>query len=147
MADSTESSLRIAADPNTVLDVIADVERYPEWAGQMKAVSVLTEDEGGWPDQVEFTLDAGAIKDTYVLEYTWDVDEDGTGVASWTLLRANLLTVMDGSYTLSTDSDGTHVTYRLRVELKVPLPGLVKRPAERTLVDTALQELKKRVEG
>ena len=44
---------------------------------------MLTEDGDGWADQVEFTLDAGAIKDTYVLDYDWDVAEDGTGVVSW----------------------------------------------------------------
>lgn len=147
MADRTESTIRIDADPNTVLDVIGDVERYPEWAGQIKAVQVLAEDEGGWPDQVEFTLDAGAIKDTYVLDYTWDVDEDGTGEVSWTLVRASLLTVMDGTYVLAGSGSGTSVTYRLVVDVKIPMLGLVKRTAEKALVDTALKGLKKRVEG
>ncbi len=147
MADSTESSIRINAEPNTVLDVIADLASYPQWATQVKAVTVLEEDDGGWPDQAEFHLDAGPIKDTYVLEYTWDVDEDGTGVISWTLVRANLLTVMDGSYTLRADAAATTVTYRLAVDIKLPLLGMVKRTAERVLVDTALKELKKRIEG
>ena len=36
---------------------------------------MLTEEGDGWADQVQFTLDAGAIKDTYVLDYEWDVDQ------------------------------------------------------------------------
>jgi ribosome-associated toxin RatA of RatAB toxin-antitoxin module len=147
MADSTESSIEIAADPGAVLDVVADFESYPEWATEVKEVSVLSEDGDGWPDQVRFTLDAGAIKDTYVLDYEWNVAEDGTGVVSWTLVSATVLKALDGSYTLAAAGDGTHVTYRLSVDLKIPMLGMLKRKAEKVIIDTALKELKKRVEG
>ncbi len=147
MADRTESSIVIAAPPGEVLDVIADFEAYPEWAGEVKDVRVLSEEGDGWADQVEFTLDAGAIKDTYVLDYEWDVVDDGTGVVSWSLVSAQVLKAMNGSYTLSTDGDGTRVTYRLAVDVKVPMIGLLKRKAEKVIVDTALKELKKRVEA
>jgi len=147
MADRTESSIVIAAPPGEVLDVIADFEAYPEWAAEVKGVRVLAEEGDGWADQVEFTLDAGAIKDTYVLDYEWDVVDDGTGVVSWSLVSAQVLKAMNGSYTLSTDGDGTRVTYRLAVDVKVPMIGLLKRKAEKVIVDTALKELKKRVEA
>ncbi len=147
MADRTESSIVIDAPPGEVLDVIADFEAYPEWAGEVKAVRVLAEEGDGWADQVEFTLDAGAIKDTYVLDYEWDVVEDGTGVVSWALVSAQVLKAMDGSYTLATQGAGTKVTYRLAVDVKIPMIGLLKRKAEKVVIDTALKELKKRVEA
>ena len=130
-----------------MLDVIADFEAYPEWAGEVKAVRVLAEEGDGWADQVEFTLDAGAIKDTYVLDYEWDVVEDGTGVVSWSLVSAQVLKSMDGSYSLAAQGSGTKVTYRLVVDVKIPMIGLLKRKAEKVIVDTALKELKKRVEA
>jgi hypothetical protein len=68
MADRTESSIDIDAKPGEVLDVIADFESYPEWATEVKAVTILTEEGDGWADQVQFTLDAGAFKDTYPLD-------------------------------------------------------------------------------
>lgn len=147
MADRTESSIVIDASPGDVLDVIADFESYPEWAGDVKQVRVLSEEGDGWADQVEFTLDAGAIKDTYVLDYDWDVVEDGTGVVSWSLVSATVLKTMNGSYTLAAESDRTRVTYRLTVDVKIPMIGLLKRKAEKVIVDTALKGLKKRVEG
>ena len=130
MADRTESSIVIDAPP-----------------GEVKAVRVLAEEGDGWADQVEFTLDAGAIKDTYVLDYEWDVVEDGTGVVSWALVSAQVLKAMDGSYTLAAQGAGTKVTYRLSVDVKIPMIGLLKRKAEKVIVDTALKELKKRVEA
>jgi len=147
MADRTESSTFIDAPPGAVLDVIADFDSYPAWAGEVKKVSVLSEDGDGWADQVEFTLDAGAIKDTYVLDYDWDVHEDGTGVVSWSLVAAQVLKTMNGSYSLVADGDGTVLTYRLAVDVKIPMLGMLKRKAEKVIVDTALQELKKRVEA
>jgi ribosome-associated toxin RatA of RatAB toxin-antitoxin module len=147
MADRTRSSVEIAADPGAVLDVIADFERYPEWAGQVKESTVLTEDGDGWADQVEFTLDAGVIKDQYVLEYDWDVAEDGTGVVGWHLVRATLLKGLTGTYTLELAGAGTRVTYDLEVDLTMPMIGMLKRKAERHIISTALTELKKRVEG
>lgn len=92
MADRTESSTVIAAEPAAVLDVIADFDSYPEWAsefkaGKVKQVVVISAGDDGWADQVEFTL-AGATKETYVLAYEWDAAEDGTGVVSWSLVRA-----------------------------------------------------------
>ncbi len=147
MADRTRSSVEIDAAPGEVLDVIADFESYPQWAEQVKECSVLSEDGDGWADQVEFTLDAGAVKDQYVLEYDWDVDEDGTGVVGWHLVRASLLKGMTGSYTLDGVGGGTRVTYDLEVDLTMPMIGMLKRKAERHIISTALTELKKRVEG
>ena len=148
MADRTESSIDIAASPGEVLDVIADFPSYPDWATEVKKVTVLTEEGDGWADQVEFTLDAGAIKDTYVLDYDWDVKTNGTGVVSWSLVQANVLKAMNGSYTLaSSGKDQTTVTYRLAVDVKIPMLGMLKRKAEKVIIDTALKELKKRVES
>ncbi|MBM6402449.1 SRPBCC family protein [Phycicoccus sonneratiae] len=147
MADRTRSTIDIAAAPGEVLDVIAAFESYPEWAEQVKECSVLTEDGDGWADQVEFTLDAGAIKDQYVLEYDWDVAEDGTGVVSWHLVRASLLKGLTGSYTLAEAGSGTRVSYDLEVDLTIPMIGMLKRKAEKLIIDAALSELKKRVEG
>lgn len=147
MADRTESSIVVNAAPGEVLDVIADFEAYPEWAAEMKKVTVLAEDGDGWADQVQFTLDAGPIKDTYVLDYEWDVVEDGTGVVSWSLVSGTVLKVLNGSYTLVGQGDSTKVTYRLSVDVKIPMIGLLKRKAEKVIIDTALKGLKKRVEA
>lgn len=153
MADRTESSIRIDAAPAQVLDVIADFERYPEWAKEMRSVEVLVQEGDGWADQVRFVLDAGVLKDTYTLDYEWAVAEDGSGVVSWELVSADLLKALTGSYTLTAvegrqaDGEATDVAYRLEVDLKIPMLGMLKRKAERSIVETALTSLKRRVEA
>lgn len=149
MADRTESTARIAAPPAEVLAVVADLESYPQWAREMTSVSVLDRDDAGRARQVQISLDAGLVKDTYVLDYVWDVDDDGVGEVRWSLVRASLLKAMDGSYVLTPAEGGTatEVTYRLAVDLSVPMLGLVRRRAEKSIVTTALDNLRRRVEG
>lgn len=147
MSDSTRASVVIGAPSAAVLDVIADFEDYPAWAEQVKSATVLQEDDGGWPVQVEFVLDAGVIKDTYVLEYHWQVDENGEGVVRWSLVRSNLLKSMDGSYTVRSTSGGTDVVYELSVAVTIPVVMMLRRKAERMIIDTALRGLKQRVES
>lgn len=146
MAELTESSILIDAPAEAVLDVVADLEAYPQWATGLRSVRVLSEDEG-WADEAEFVLDAGMLKDEYVLRYTWDVAEDSSGVVSWTLVRGQVLSAMDGSYTLTPQGGRTEVSYRLAVEVAMRMPGMLRRKAERSIVTTALQDLKNRVES
>jgi hypothetical protein len=59
-----------------------------------------------------------------------------------------MLKGMDGTYELGPRSDGgTEVTYRLAVEISIPMIGMLKRKAEKVIIDTALKGLKKRVES
>jgi ribosome-associated toxin RatA of RatAB toxin-antitoxin module len=149
MADRTESRIVVDVAPADVLDVIADFDSYPEWTGAVKKTTVEQEYEDGWPHEVRFVLDAGVIKDTYTLAYSWDVAANGIGTVSWTLVQAEqLLRGLDGSYELAAAPGGrTEVTSRLTVDVKIPMLGLLKRKAEKGIIETALTELKKRAEA
>jgi ribosome-associated toxin RatA of RatAB toxin-antitoxin module len=147
MAERTESSTTVAAPAADVLAVIADVEAYPQWAAGVKDVEVLSTGAGGRPQRVRFVVDNGPIKDTYVLDYTWSVRDGGTGTVSWSLVEAGIITKLDGAYRLTAADGDTEVTYLLTVDVKMPMLGMLKRKAEKVIIDTALKELKKRVEG
>ena len=143
MADQTESSITVTATPQQVMAVIADFEAYPQWTGAVKEAKVLSTGADGRAHDVRFVLDAGAIKDSYTLDYEWD----GAHRVSWTLVEAEMLKAMTGSYRLDANTDGTtRVTYQLAVDVKIPMLGMIKRKAEKVIIDTALKELKKRVE-
>ena len=145
MADSTESSIVISAPPAQVMAVIADLASYPEWTDGMKSVEILANYEDGKPADARFVVDAGAIKDTYSLEYDW-ADDDSS--VSWKLTEGGMLKAMDGTYTLTDNGDGTTtVAYKLAVDVSIPMIGMIKRKAEKVIVDTALKGLKKRVES
>lgn len=143
MADATTSSIVIDASPEQVMSVIADFPAYPEWAEQVKSVEVLGTDAGGRAERVKFTMDAGPFKDSYTLDYTWA--PDGRFV-SWTLLKGQIQKAQNGSYALAGDAQATTVTYSLAVDLNIPMIGMLRRKAEKVIIDTALKGLKRRVE-
>jgi ribosome-associated toxin RatA of RatAB toxin-antitoxin module len=144
MADQTTASITIQAPPDAVMAVIADFEAYPQWVGAVKRAEVVSRLGDGRGEQVHYVLDAGAIKDEYTLAYDWS-DRD---VLRWRLTEGGMLKALDGAYELTDNGDGsTEVTYTLAVDVKVPLLGMIKRKAEKVIIDAALKELKKRVEG
>ncbi|ALC30344.1 MULTISPECIES: SRPBCC family protein [Streptomyces] len=145
MAEHTSSSITIEAAPADVMAVIADFARYPEWTGEVKEAEVLATDGQGRAEQVRLVLDAGAIKDDHVLSYTWTGDHE----VSWTLVKSQMLRSLDGTYALTPLAGGerTEVTYKLAVDVKIPLLGMIKRKAEKVIIDRALAGLKKRVES
>jgi ribosome-associated toxin RatA of RatAB toxin-antitoxin module len=141
VADQTNASIDIAASPAEILKVIADFEHYPEWVDSMRSAEVLTTADGR-AETVRMVLDHSLVKDDYVLAYDWAPDK-----VSWHLVEGTLLKAMDGSYELTPNGAGTAVTYRLSVDVNLPMIGLFKRKAEKTIIDGALKNLKKRVEG
>ncbi|MBA2560342.1 MAG: SRPBCC family protein [Propionibacteriales bacterium] len=143
MADQTTASIVIAADAASVMDVIADFARYPQWAKGVKSATVLSDGDDGRAKEVEFVLDAAPIKDEYTLAYDWDENAKVT----WSLVRARMLRAMEGAYILRPRAGSTEVTYQLSVDLSIPMIGMLKRKGERVVIDTALTGLKQRVES
>lgn len=141
MADVTSASIEVTAAPAAVLGVISDFSSYPDWVGSISSAEVLTMADGR-PETVRMVLNHPLVKDDYVLAYDWAAD-----AVSWHLVRANLLKAMNGSYVLTAVAAGTRVTYSLQVDVNLPMIGLFKRRAEKTIIDQALKGLKKRVEG
>ena len=151
MADQSTQSIVIDALPAAIMAVIADFPAYPQWAASVKSAEVVSTLPDGRAEQVRFVLDAGVVKDDYVLAYEWSGDDR----VDWRLVRGQMQKSQQGSYVLrrlsgsetSAAGGSTEVTYHLVVDLAIPMLGMFKRKAEKVIMDVALKELKKRVEG
>jgi hypothetical protein len=141
VADQTSANIDIAAKPDEVMVVIADFEHYPDWVDSMKRAEVLTS-VGGKAKTVRMVLDHTLVKDSNVLAYEWKPQE-----VSWKLIEGTRRKAMDGSYLLKSNGAKTTVIYTLTVDINMPMIGMFKRKAEKTIIDGALRGLKKRVEG
>ncbi len=144
MPEQSTQSITIDAEPAQIMAVIADFENYPQWTGSVRKAVILEAGTGGRARRVAFTLDAGIVRDQYDLVYVWT----GDSAVEWDLTSGQMMKAQHGSYALRAEGPGrTHVTYSLSVDLAIPMLGLLKRKAERVVMDTALKELKKRVES
>jgi ribosome-associated toxin RatA of RatAB toxin-antitoxin module len=144
MPEHAEGTTEVDASPAEVMAVIADFDAYPDWVGNLEDVQVLARDRRGRGTRVAFRLRTPVLTAAYTLAYRYAPRDEGV---SWRYVEGTLQD-LTGSYTLEqTDDRTTRVTYRLDVELGMPLPGLVKRQAARQIVRSALSDLKRRVES
>ncbi len=148
MADHSvqRETLVIDAPPETCVAVATDVERYPEWAADLKEATVLERDAQGHPLRVAFRAAAFGRSTDYRLRYNFSGLPE---VISWVLEEGDFTRKLDGSYTFTPAPDDpgkTEVVYLLEVELVMPLPNIVKTRTERKIIHTALRDLKARVE-
>jgi ribosome-associated toxin RatA of RatAB toxin-antitoxin module len=146
MADRTRGSIEVAAPMAKVMAVIADLPAYPQWTSEVKRAEVLSVDpDTGLPARVRLSVDAGAVRDQQILEYSFDGDR----AVHWTLVEGEMLRALDGSYVLTSvpgAQEHTAVEYTLTVNSKIPLFGMMKKKMEKVIIDRALAGLKKRVE-
>ena len=142
VSEGTVQSIEIPANAGEIFDVLADLERYPEWITAMRSVDILERDADGMPARVQFEVDAMVKVITYILTYTFDRPK----LMSWVAEPGEDIREMVGSYELTElESGGTDVVYALSVDYGFPLPGFLRRQAEKQLVSTALRGLRKRV--
>ncbi|MCL4434100.1 MAG: SRPBCC family protein [Actinobacteria bacterium] len=145
MPDVSTASVLVNAPVAICYEVVVDFEHYPEWVSDLKEVIVHSTDDAGRPEEVAFRAAAFGRSTSYTLKYDYTHSPE---VVAWNLVEGDLTTILDGSYKFeSIDSTRTEVTYALEVELKVPLPGFVKRRAQSRIVHSALEDLKARVES
>lgn len=144
MAETAFQTTTIAAPPERVWAIAADVEKYPEWAKDVKDVVVHVRDDAGRPLEVEFRASALGRSTHYTLGYDYSQAPE---VLAWRMIRGDIMRTIDGAYRFSTAADGsTEVRYDLLIDLVVPLPGFVKRRAEVRILNT-VRELKARAES
>ncbi|MCL4423670.1 MAG: SRPBCC family protein [Actinobacteria bacterium] len=145
MADTATEQTVVAAPLERCYRVAADFESYPQWAADVKEVTVDERDEQGKPLVVTYRAAAFGRSTSYTLSYNYG---QAPQVLSWVQTKGDLTTKLDGRYEFEQIGDQeTQVTYHLEVELKVPIPGFVKRRAETRIRQTALRELRARVES
>jgi ribosome-associated toxin RatA of RatAB toxin-antitoxin module len=137
--------MSVSAPPELCFSVAADIAQYPEWAADIKEVSIDELDDQGRALLTTWRAAAFGRSTSYTLEYDYS---DAPRVLSWKLVKGDITTKLDGSYVFEPgEAGGTDVTYHLEAELRVPIPGFIKMRATSRIMSTAMRELKARVES
>jgi hypothetical protein len=145
MAQFSKSVITIDAPIAEVQKLLFELDKYPEWSTQIKSSEALDRDDQGRVTKVKMSIDAGMMKDRLTLDYDWS---QAPSKLSFSLEDADLLTGMDGIYTISSiDEDTTEVVYELEVSLSMPIPAMMRQKAEKATIDAALAQLKSHLEA
>jgi ribosome-associated toxin RatA of RatAB toxin-antitoxin module len=145
VAEQTTERMVVEGSPERCFAVVSDIERYPEWVGDLKEVHVLERDSEERPIVVAFRAAAFGRSTNYTLVYDYS---NAPEQFAWVQRSGDLTNRLDGFYRFSAAPGGrTEITYQLQVELRVPLPGFIKRRAEGNILHAAVRDLKARVES
>ena len=143
MSEKSTATVLIDAPLADVQEALFAIGSYPEWLSSIKKADVLESDSSGRVLKAKLSIDAGMMKDRVTLDYDWS---QAPLVLSFSMDEADLLTQMDGTYTLkSIDEDTTQVTYDLTVAVSLPVPSMMITKAQQQTIDAALKELASRV--
>ena len=143
MSEKSVSTVIVDAPLADVQATLFEVGAYPEWLSSIKKADVLERDGEGRVLKAKLAIDAGMMKDRVTLDYDWSA---APATLSFTMDEADLLTQMDGTYSLKAiDADTTQVTYELTVAVSLPVPSMMITKAQQQTIDAALKELAERV--
>jgi ribosome-associated toxin RatA of RatAB toxin-antitoxin module len=143
VSDRVQDSIDIDASQDDVFAVATDFGAYPEWNPNIKRVEVKETDADGRPTKVWFEVDAKIKTIRYTLQYDYSSAPESF---SWDLVDGDVKE-LSGSYSFDEFDEATEVTYEMTIDPGFPVPGFLKRQAERQIVKGALEDLKKRVES
>ena len=138
-----EHTVEIAAPIRTCFDAITDYETFPKWQGAVVDTEVLDWDSKGRGKRVRLFIDAKVRKVDYTLDYSYEAPER----IEWDFVEGNGINGADGHYLFEDlGEDRTRATYKLGLEVGIPLPGPVARRAHKTTLKGSVDDLKKEAE-
>ncbi|MBA4023450.1 MAG: cyclase [Gordonia sp.] len=137
MPVNAKTEFDIDAPPTVIMEILMDVEALPDWSGPHKKAEIVDEHEDGSPKTVKLELQAVGMTDHQLLNYTWTEN-----TCTWDLIEADQLSHQHGQYTVTPKGEGSHIAFELEVDLKIKLPGLIVKQAQKTALNTAQKGLK-----
>src|SRR2546426_7595255 len=141
-AESGSESIEIQATPETIFQVMTDIDSFPKWMDEFKEATVIDRDDQGRPSRASFELDAKIKTVRYVLAYSYP-----EGGLAWESEAGGDVKLIKGSYIMSpapSGADATTVTYNFEIDPGLPVPSFIPRQAGEMIVARGLRGLKKR---
>jgi ribosome-associated toxin RatA of RatAB toxin-antitoxin module len=137
-----EQSIEIAAPPEACFDAIVDYESFPNWQDAVLATEVLERHEDGLGKLVELRVDAKVRRVRYRLRYHYERPVR----VWWDFVEADGLEDIDGEYLFEPRDGGTLATYRLGIDVGVPVPAFVARRLNEGVMRRSVADLKAEAE-
>ncbi len=146
MIQRAHEEIPVSVSAKRCMEVVTDFASYPEWAPDIKEVTVQREDSQGRGELVTFRAAALGRSIAYTLEYFYGQEPDR---CAWMLAEGETFRLLSGKYefqSVEDSPDKTLASYELAVDLAVPLPSFVRRRLETRIIHAALEDFKNRAE-
>ena len=138
-----EQELEIEATPQACFAAIVDFETYPEWQSAVLDTEVLDRYPDGLGKRVRLKVDAKLRTVTYVLHYHYNRPRK----LWWDFVEGDGVKHIEGEYLFEELDGRTRATYKLGVDVGIPVPGPIARKLNEEVMRRSIEDLKVRAEG
>lgn len=136
MAEASKT-VEMDSTPEQLWSVITDYENYPKFINTVSSVKVLSRENG--KARVQYGIELLGKQITYVLDHV----EQSPNRMTWSLVESGILKSNSGGWEIKAQDSKIEVTYRLALEFKIFVPGMVLNG----LVKSSLPQMLEQVAG
>ena len=137
-----EQAIEVAAPPQACFEAITDYETFTAWQDAVIATDVLERYDDGLGKLVEVHVDAKFRQVRYRLHYHYEPPRR----VWWDFVEGDGVKAIEGEYLFEPDGEATRATYRLGIDPGVPVPGLIARTLNRSVMRRSVEDLKREAE-
>ncbi len=137
-------TVEVNADADTILRIVADFEKFPEWNPRAKAVYVLARYDDGRPSQLRLDMEIqGGQSGTFIQAVYYPPGENQIQTV---LQQGEVFTKQDQLFSVVAMGPSSLLTVDLDVEVSLPVPAVMVKKLINDVLEHLANNLKTRAE-
>lgn len=135
-------TVEVNADAESILRIVADFEKFPEWNPEAKAVYVLARYDDGRPSQLRLDMEIQGQSGTFIQAVYYP----GENQIQTVLQQGDVFTKQDQLFSVVAMGASSLLTVDLEVEVSLPVPDMMVKKLSNDVLDHLANNLKARAE-
>jgi ribosome-associated toxin RatA of RatAB toxin-antitoxin module len=135
-------TVEVSANATSIMGIVADFERYPEWNEEIKGLWVLARYDDGRPSQVRLDADYQGMQATFIQAIYYP----GENQIQTVLQQGDLFTKQEQLFSAVDTGTSSLLTVDLDVETSMPIPAPMVKSLAGNVLDHLAENLKQRAE-
>lgn len=135
-------TVEVSANAASILGIVADFERYPEWNEEIKGLWVLARYDDGRPSQVRLDADYQGMQATFIQAIYYP----GENQIQTVLQQGDLFSKQEQLFSVVEAGAASLLTVDMDVETTLPVPAPMVKSLAGNVLDHLAENLKQRAE-
>ncbi len=135
-------TVEVSANAASILSIVADFERYPEWNEEIKGLWVLARYDDGRPSQVRLDADYQGMQATFIQAIYYP----GENQIQTVLQQGDLFSKQEQLFSVVETGAASLLTVDMDVETTLPVPAPMVKSLAGNVLDHLAENLKQRAE-
>ncbi|OBG33827.1 SRPBCC family protein [Mycobacterium sp. E3198] len=135
-------TVEVSANAASILGIVADFERYPEWNEEIKGLWVLARYDDGRPSQVRLDADYQGMQATFIQAIYYP----GENQIQTVLQQGDLFSKQEQLFSVVETGAASLLTVDMDVETTLPVPAPMVKSLAGNVLDHLAENLKQRAE-